>query len=334
MRASKIFRGMYGALGLAVLPVAHACSLKTFADNSASSNSNYNSNSNSSSRVSLKNSNVSNSVVNSNQNNSSNQKPKGPLENINGITIIAGSTSQNLTKQICERLHTTPENVEITMFGDGELCVEFKQSIRGKEAFIIQSLVASDNKTVNDNIMVLLLSITAARRAGASSITAVIPYFSYKHNRRRQALTTPYHTRFLWSTSADLAKMLQTMGVDKVISVDLQRPGQGHEAAFFDTMIPVETITTTNLFVDYLSTKVRTDRRLVIVSPNTENLKKANKFQKKLSAKFPGMTIDAGVFLSNVEKYSANATDSELLANVNNADVIVVDETVGKLHFI
>lgn len=246
-------------------------------------------------------------------------------------SIISGSASVQLTKNICKELATSAEDVSITLFDDGELSFEIKKSIRGKNVFIVQALAASQGKSMNDNVMALILAITAARRANASSITAVIPYFSYKHNRRRQAITTPYHSRFLWSTSADLAKMLQTVGVDKIVSVELQRPGQGHEACFFDTSVPVETISTTNLFIDYLTSRIIQDRKLVIVSASTENLKKANKFQKKLLKRFPSMKIESGVFISNLEKYSSNTNDSELLADVNQADVIIVEEIVDVL---
>jgi ribose-phosphate pyrophosphokinase len=246
-------------------------------------------------------------------------------------TVLAGSASKLLTSNICKELQMSAEGSDFQKFADGELTYTIESSVRGKNVFIVQSLAASEGMSVNDNFMALILAITANRRAGAGSVIAVIPYFSYKHNRRRQAIVTPYLSRLLWSNSADLAKMLQVAGVDKVIAVDVQRPGQGHEACFFDTQIPVETISTTNLFVDYLSSQVIQDRRLVIISSNTENLKKANKFQKKLNKKFPTLQVESGVFISNIEKHSVNDIDSEILADVNQADVIIVEEIVDLL---
>lgn len=112
--------------------------------------------------------------------------------------------------------------MNVTRFSDGEISIEINESIRGKDCFIIQTCA----EPVNDNILELLLTITAARRSGAAKVTAVIPYFGYVHNRRGLPISTTYHSRFLWSASADFAKMLQTLGADKVISVDLQKAGQ------------------------------------------------------------------------------------------------------------
>ena len=120
------------------------------------------------------------------------------------------------------------------------------------------------------------------------SVTAVIPYFGYKHNRRGLPISTTHHSRFLWNAAGDLAKMLQCVGVDKVISVDLQRPGQGPEACFFNVQIPAETISTSDEFASYFHKNISLHNNVVIVSPNTEYVKKARKFQKQLSSLLPG----------------------------------------------
>lgn len=120
--------------------------------------------------------------------------------------------------------------MNVTRFSDGEILIEINESIRGKNCVLIQSCAAP----VNDNILEMLLTITAARRSGATTVTVVVPYFGYKHNRRGLPISTTYHSRFLWSAAGDFAKMLEVVGADKVISVDLQRSGEGdvpHEAA-------------------------------------------------------------------------------------------------------
>ena len=71
--------------------------------------------------------------------------------------------------------------------------------------------------------------------SSATKVTAVIPYFGYKYHKRGAPISTKHQSRFLWSASADFAKMLQAVGADMIISVDLQRPGQGPEACFFDS---------------------------------------------------------------------------------------------------
>jgi ribose-phosphate pyrophosphokinase len=183
--------------------------------------------------------------------------------------------------------------------------------------------------------MELLLSIAAAKRAGAASVTAVIPYFGYKHSRRGLPISTTNHSRFLWNAAGDLAKMLQISGVDKVISVDLQRPGQGHEACFFNSGIPAETISTNNLFVKFFSEEIALHDRVVIVSPNTINLKKAIKFQRKLQVERPESAISHSVFLrDNVHEIQsqtslAEAVNAEMLGGVSGADVVIMTDTVG-----
>jgi ribose-phosphate pyrophosphokinase len=202
----------------------------------------------------------------------------------------------------------------------------------GKDVFIVQTCAAP----VNDNVMELLLTVTAARRAGASTVTTVIPYFGYKYHRRGLPISTTYHSRFLWSAAGDLAKMLHAVGVDGVISVDLQRPGQGHEACFFDSSIPVETVSANDVFVDYFKTKVNPPlKKVVVVSANTECVKKARKFQRKLKNVLGIDEVDYAVFMreggAQYESTTAVTRGSELLGDVQGADVIIIDDIVGKL---
>lgn len=187
--------------------------------------------------------------------------------------------------------------------------------------------------------MELLLTIAAARRAGANNVTAVIPYFGYKYNRRGLPISTTYSSRFLWSAASDLAKMLQTVGVDNVISVDLQRPGQGHEACFFDLNIPVETISTSEVFAEYFRDNIDPPlQKVVILSANTLAVKKARKFQKKLKAATGLEDVDYAVFLRDDNDWMHRKdrgfpvpSSNELLGDVAGADVIIIDDIVGML---
>lgn len=212
---------------------------------------------------------------------------------------------------------------------------KIEESIRGKHVFVIQTCAAP----VNDNIMELILTITAIRRADAASVTAVIPYFGYKFHRRGLPISTALHSRFLWSAAGDFAKMLQTAGVDNIISVDLQRPGQGHEACLFDSQIPVETISANDNFVKYFADHCNLQSPVVVVSPNTECIKKARKFQKKLKASTGIEDVGYAAFIhSNPcsgNKVSLKAESSEFLGDVNGADVVIVDDmvdTAGSLY--
>lgn len=191
---------------------------------------------------------------------------------VGNVALLSGTANPLLAKKVAEVLNIKLTEVETQRYSDGEVSVSINESIRGKDVFILQTCAAP----VNDNIMELLLTITAARRSGANRIIAVVPYFAYKYHRRGLPISSLSHSRFLWSATNDLAKMLQTVGVDGVLSVDLQRPGQGHEACFFDVSIPVETLTSVESFVDYFKTK-NLNGPVVVVSPNIECEKRARK---------------------------------------------------------
>lgn len=239
------------------------------------------------------------------------------------IVILPGSASSILTENICHHLGIKPGLIETKMFLDGEVFPKIMQPIRGRHVFIVQSCASP----VNENIIELLLTITAARRSDPSSVTVVIPYFGYKYNRRGLPISTTYQSRFLWSAAGDLAKMLQAVGVDNVISVDLQRPGQGHEACFFDSSIPVETISANDSLVSYFSKNCDLKSPVVVVSPNTECVKKARKFQKKLKASTKLEKVENALFMHDPNRTDSKAS-SEFLGNVQDADVIIVDDIV------
>eukprot|EP01031_Cornospumella_fuschlensis_P029428 gene29428-35520_t len=245
------------------------------------------------------------------------------------ISIISGSTNKPLSEEISRILGKKLSQVDIRKFSDGEIMVSINESMRGKDVFVIQTC----SPPVNDNVMELFLTVAAAKRAGASSVTAVIPYFGYKLNRRGLPINTTHHTRFLWNAAGDIAKMLQVIGADKVISVDLQRPGQGHEACFFPrSQLIAETISTNDIFVDYFAKLMLENAtgplNLSVVSPNTEYTKKARKFQKKLRSILPpDSTVDRAVFLRS-DAETVKGAQLEIQGDVRNKDVILIEDYI------
>lgn len=243
------------------------------------------------------------------------------------LGIVSGTASTRLACEIARLLGTRLEKIEVKRFSDGEIFCTYQESVRGRRLYIIQSC----SPPVNDNIMELLLLVTAARRAGANKITAVIPYFGYKYHRRGTSMSTKHQSRFLWSTSADFAKLLQSAGVDNVIAVDLQRPGQGHEGCFFDNMIPVETIHSTRLMADYCSKNFTFENPLVVVASNAGCMKKTIVFRDQL-VKNRALPSEGCKHLSSsiVEHalFIHSANESEFLGNVMGCDVIIIDEVV------
>jgi ribose-phosphate pyrophosphokinase len=213
------------------------------------------------------------------------------------LTIIGGSAHRPLAESIAHEVKMPLCKATLSRFADGEVLVQIMDNVRGQDVFIIQPCAAP----VNDSIMELLLTVSCARRSGARRVTAVIPYFGYKHHRRGNAISTKHNSRFLWSGAGDFALMLEELGADHIIAVDLQRPGQGSEACFFDNQVPVETIVTTDLFIDNLLNKQKLSGPLTVVAPNAECYKKAKKFQGELQKRLktpvkllPFFSMDTG----------------------------------------
>eukprot|EP01041_Mallomonas_annulata_P000148 gene148-249_t len=248
-----------------------------------------------------------------------------PQKRLDHLVILPGTAVSSIASDVAKHIGVKLGDVDIKRFSDGEIYCHIKEPMRGKDVFIIQSCAAP----VNDNIMELLLTISCARRSGANRVTAVIPYFGYRHHRRGTPISSKHSSRYMWSTTSDFAKMLQVMGVDRVISVDLQRPGQGQEACFFDNFIPVETIFSTNLMIDYFSDNIPLQEPVVIVSPDSDFTKKARKFQKGLLAKGKLTQVNLAAFM-HTEHHTGpvDPNASEFLGNVAGADVIIVDDVV------
>lgn len=204
-----------------------------------------------------------------------------PRVTLDSLTLISGSAHKDLATAISKEINVPLCDATVKRFADGEVAIQINDNIRGQDVFIVQTCAAP----VNDSIMELLLTISCARRSNVQRITAVVPYFGYKHHRRGNAISTKHNSRFLWSGVGDFAAMLQEMGVDRVITVDLQRPGQGLESSFFDNAVPVETLLSTDLFVHHLTNEMQLNEPVTIVAPNAECYHKARKFQTELQRK-------------------------------------------------
>lgn len=226
---------------------------------------------------------------------------------LDSMCLIAGTGHPALAQEISDGLDKPLTKTEISRFADGEVSIQILENLRDKDVFIIQPCVAP----VNDSIMELLLTVSCARRAGARRIVAVIPYFGYKHYRRSTPLSTKLNSRFLSSSAVDFAHMLQEMGVDRVISVEIQRPGQGHEACFFDNAVPLETAVTTDAFTKHLIKNHVLKEPVAVVTPNAEYHKKARKFQKALQ-KSVKSEVKLGMFFDTKDSTFNNTNASEL----------------------
>jgi ribose-phosphate pyrophosphokinase len=127
------------------------------------------------------------------------------------IMVFTGNANPSLANKVAERLYLSLGNAKVAKFSDGEITVELNENVRGKDVFVLQSTC----EPTNDNIMELLLMIDALRRASATRITAVVPYFGYaRQDRRVRSARVPISAKVV-------ADMMVAVGVDRVLTVDL-----------------------------------------------------------------------------------------------------------------
>ncbi len=178
------------------------------------------------------------------------------------IRLFAGNATHKLAEAVAACLGTSLSKGSASQFPDGESWVSIEESVRGTDCFIIQSTCAP----VNHNIMELLVFVDALRRASAWRINAVIPYFGYARQDKKVQAREPI-------TAKLVANMLEKIGVDRVITIDLHA---GQIQGFFD--VPVDHLTALDLIGDYLKKSDLTDS--VVVSPDigraTEGRRLAN----------------------------------------------------------
>lgn len=182
------------------------------------------------------------------------------------LKLFAGTGNPALAQAIADRLELPLGDVEITRFADGETYVQYMESVRGTDAFIIQPTCPP----VDTHLVELLILIDAMRRASADRITAVLPYFGYarqeKKDRPREAITAKL-----------IADVLTASGADRIITMDLHADAiQG----FFN--IPLDHLTALNMFGEYFQKKKL--ENVVIVSPDEGRVKKARKLVRHLNA--------------------------------------------------
>ena len=221
---------------------------------------------------------------------------------LKNVALIGGSSHPKLAQRISEILGIPLTDTLITRFSDGEIRVQINESIREKRVFIIESLCYP----ANDHIMELLLLMDAAKRASAKEINAVLPYYAYARQDRKDQPRVPISAKVV-------ADIIQRVGTDRVVAVDLHAEQiQG----FFD--IPVEHITALPLFADYLK-KLGLDN-LVIVSPDAGGAKRANKLAKKLGAEL------AIIYKMRPRPNAVEVFD--VIGNVEGKNCVIVDDIV------
>ena len=219
------------------------------------------------------------------------------------LTIFTGNANSDLGKNICKNLGVSLGDCFVSRFSDGETRVKINQNIRGKDVFIVQSTSCP----ANDNLMELLIMIDAAKRASAQRVTAVLPYFGYARQDRKDQPRVPI-------TAKLIANLLDRSGADRVITIDLHA---GQIQGFFD--IPVDHLYAIKIFEEYFKKKKIKD--LVVVSPDVGSIKMARAYAKRFRA---GLAI--------VDKRRINDVKAEvmhIMGDVEGKNVVIVDDIVA-----
>lgn len=217
------------------------------------------------------------------------------------FSVFSGTATQYLTEKICASLGIRMGNISVTRFSDGEFSVYYEESIRGKDVFIVQSTFPN-----SDNLMELLLMIDAAKRASAKTIIAVIPYFGWARQDRKDKPRVAIGAKLV-------ADMLSVAGVDRVITMDLHAD---QEQGFFD--VPVDHLYGSSVFIPYIQ-NLSLDS-LVIATPDVGGSKRANSY-----AKF----FNAPLVLCNKTRPRPNEIGTmQIIGDVTDANVILVDDMV------
>jgi ribose-phosphate pyrophosphokinase len=217
------------------------------------------------------------------------------------ISIFSGRSSRALAEAVAAEYGQDLGDVEIKNFSDGEIYVAFKQSIRGCDVYIVQS-----TPPPAENWMELFLMIDAARRASADRITAVIPYFGYARQERKDQPRVSIAAKLV-------ANMLTVAGVDRVLTMDLHA---SQIQGFFD--VPVDHLYGSVVFTDYLSDLERSN--LVVVAPDVGAIKMARAYAKRLNAE-----------LAVIDKRRPRQNDAvamNIIGDVKGKNVLIIDDIV------
>ena len=215
--------------------------------------------------------------------------------------VFSGTKSRYLAEKICTSLGCKLGNLNIMHFADGEFAVSYEESIRGRDVFLVQSTFPN-----SDNLMELLLMIDAAKRASAKSIVAVIPYFGWARQDRKDKPRVSIGAKLI-------AYILSVAGIDRLITMDLHADQiQG----FFD--IPVDHLYASGVFVPYIES-LKLDN-LVIAAPDVGGSKRASTYAKY---------FNVPLVLCNKQRLKANEVASmQIIGDVKGKNVVLLDDMV------
>jgi len=218
--------------------------------------------------------------------------------------VLSGSANRPLAQKICEKLGKPLGNAEVRRFSDGEVFVEIKENVRGRDVYVIQSTC----RPANDTLMELLIMIDALKRASAKEITAVVPYYGYARQDRKVAPRTPISAKLV-------ADLFVAAGATRVVSMDLHA---GQIQGFFD--IPFDNLFASPVILDYVKQEMSGTKDLVLVSPDAGGVERVRAFAKRL---------DCSVAMIDKRRTGPNVAKAmNVIGEVKGKNAIILDDMI------
>jgi len=226
--------------------------------------------------------------------------------------VMLGSSNEELGLAILQQLNIQTNILKVRRFADGEVFVKIQETIRGKDVFLVQS----SSPPVNENLMELLLTISTCRRASAKTITAIIPYYGYARQDRKVESRTPI-------SAADVASLLCTMGVDRVVGVDIHC---AQIQGFFPPAIAMDNLETYPLALDWFCGGNKLGPNVAVVSPDAGGVYRAKKFQEGLLKR--GVQNPKLAMLIKHRPAPNEIGRMDLVGDVEGCDAVIIDDIV------
>ncbi len=222
---------------------------------------------------------------------------------VNGeLKVFSGNANLLLAKEICRQLRIPLGKADLARFSDGELYFQILENVRGRDVFVIQSTCCP----VNDHLMELLIMIDAFKRSSAARITAVLPYYGYARQDRKDKPRVAI-------TSKLVADLLTAAGADRILTMDLHA---GQIQGFFN--IPVDHLFAAPVLINYLQKLKLPD--LTLVSPDAGGVERARAFAKRLNA---------GLAVVDKRRFAPNKAEvAHVIGQVGGRNVIICDDMV------
>jgi ribose-phosphate pyrophosphokinase len=218
------------------------------------------------------------------------------------LKLFSGNSNLSLAHEMANYLKTDLGKATVTKFSDGEVFVRIDENVRGNDVFVIQST----SNPVNTNLMELLIMMDALKRASAARITAVIPYYGYARQDRKDQPRVPISAKLV-------ADLIVTAGAHRVLTLDLHT---GQTQGFFN--IPVDHLYAAPVFINYFKTKSFQD--LIVVSPDAGGVERARAFAKRMNA---------GLAIIDKRKEGPNKIKvMNIIGDVEGKEILLLDDMI------